>query len=145
MDFHLGQHILTFVRVKCKVLDPSTTKRNSVAIEKRQVTFYATLDGGLGYLLPISERTYRRLFMLQNVLTNILQHRAGLNPKSFRTLHTPDRTIGNPSKGIIDGELVWEFISLPLPEKYEVCKKIGSKIEEIIEDLMEIDRISAHF
>ena len=83
-DFHLGQHVLSFVRVKCKILDPSTTKRNSVAIEKRHVTFYCTLDGGIGYILPVAERTYRRLLMLQNVLTNNIQHRAGLNPKSFR-------------------------------------------------------------
>lgn len=53
--------------------------------------------------------------------------------------------MGNPAKGIIDGELVWEFISLPWNEKEEVCKKIGSKADEIVEDLMEIDRISAHF
>lgn len=83
-DFHLGQNVVTFARVRCKVLDPSTTKRNSKAIEKRHVTFYSTLDGGIGYLLPISERTYRRLLMLQNVLSNHMQHRAGLNPKGHR-------------------------------------------------------------
>jgi len=83
-DFHLGQNVTAFARVKCKVLDPSTTKRNSLAIEKRQVSFYATLDGGLGYFLPISERTYRRLSMLQNVLNSYLPHRAALNPKAFR-------------------------------------------------------------
>lgn len=83
-DFHLGQHVTTFTRVKCKVLDPTTTKRNSLAIEKRHVSFYGTLDGGLGYLLPINERTYRRLLMMQNVLYSFLQHRAALNPKSYR-------------------------------------------------------------
>jgi len=48
-------------------------------------------------------------------------------------------------KGIIDGDLAWEFLYLPWQEKIEVCRKIGSKIDEIVEDLMEIDRISAHF
>jgi cleavage and polyadenylation specificity factor subunit 1 len=60
-------------------------------------------------------------------------------------LNTTDRTLGNPAKGIIDGELVWEFINLPWTEKCDVSKKIGSKTDEIFEDLMEIDRISAHF
>jgi len=83
-DFHLGQNVVTFVRVRCKVLDPSTAKKNPLAIGKRQVSFYATLDGSLGLLLPVPERTYRRLFMLQNVLNSYLQHRAALNPKAFR-------------------------------------------------------------
>ena len=44
----------------------------------------ATLDGGLGYLLPIAEKTYRRLHMLQIKLVQGLPHTAGLNPKAFR-------------------------------------------------------------
>lgn len=107
--------------------------------------------------------------MLQSVLANILPHRGGLNPKTFRLawlyvylifllfnieaclflvyrqLNTTDRTLGNPCKGIIDGELVWEYINLPWKDKGDVAKKIGSKSDDIMEDLMEIDRISAHF
>jgi len=60
-------------------------------------------------------------------------------------LRTSNRSLGNPAKGIIDGELVWEFINLAWNEKTEICKKIGSKVDEIFDDLMEIDRISAHF
>ena len=44
----------------------------------------ATLDGGLGLLLPMQEKTYRRLLMLQNALNTMLPHHAGLNPKAFR-------------------------------------------------------------
>ena len=44
----------------------------------------ATLDGGMGLLLPMQEKTYRRLLMLQNALTTMLPHHAGLNPKAFR-------------------------------------------------------------
>lgn len=44
----------------------------------------ATLDGGLGLLLPMQEKTYRRLLMLQSALTSALPHHAGLNPRAFR-------------------------------------------------------------
>lgn len=44
----------------------------------------ATLDGGLGLLLPMQEKTYRRLLMLQNALSSALPHLAGLNPRAFR-------------------------------------------------------------
>jgi len=44
----------------------------------------ASLDGSIGYLLPITEKMYRRLSMLQNVLSTYIPHIAGLNPKSYR-------------------------------------------------------------
>lgn len=48
----------------------------------------ATLDGGVGLLLPMQEKTYRRLLMLQNALNVMLPHHAGLNPKAFRFVST---------------------------------------------------------
>ena len=44
----------------------------------------ASLDGSLGYLLPVAEKVYRRLLMLQNALVTHLPHTAGLNPKTYR-------------------------------------------------------------
>ena len=52
--------------------------------EKRHVTWLATLDGALGSFLPLSEKRYRRLFMLHNKLVTAVPHVAGLNPKKFR-------------------------------------------------------------
>lgn len=46
----------------------------------------ATLDGSLGYLLPLPETTFRRLKMLQIKLVQGLPHNAGLNPKAFRSV-----------------------------------------------------------
>jgi hypothetical protein len=34
-----------------------------------------------GHILPVAEKTYRRLLMLMNVMTSNLPHTAGLNPK----------------------------------------------------------------
>lgn len=53
--------------------------------------------------------------------------------------------LANPSRGVIDGDLVATFLFLSIPEKQEVCKKIGTKIEEIIDDLNEIDQITSNF
>lgn len=44
----------------------------------------ATLDGGIGCLLPVPEKVYRRLSMLQVKMTHGMRHLAGLNPKGFR-------------------------------------------------------------
>lgn len=109
------------------------------------VFFAATLDGGLGYCLPLPEKTYRRLFMLQNVLLLHIEHLCGLNPKQYRTIKTGRRLPTNPARCILDGDLLWMFLTLPINEKQEVAKKIGTKMEEISADLMEIDNVTSVF
>lgn len=107
--------------------------------------FAATLEGGLGYILPLPEKTYRRLFMLQNVLLLHIEHLCGLNPKQYRTIKTVRRLSTNPARCILDGDLLWMFLTLPMNEKQEVAKKIGTKMEEILADLMEIDNVTSIF
>ena len=48
------------------------------------VVLIASLDGGIGYVIPLPEKTYRRFSMLQSKLVTGLPHAAGLNPKGFR-------------------------------------------------------------
>lgn len=107
--------------------------------------FLGTLDGGLGYILPLPEKTYRRLFMLQNVLLTHTAHLCGLNPKAFRTIKSARKPQSNPSRCIVDGDLVYAFLDLPNNEKQEVAKKIGTKIDEIYYDLAEIHNVTSIF
>ena len=121
-DFHIGQHVNHMFRIRAKITDPSAGGRIltgtfsliikkkipirnhdiknplflSSGWEKRHVLWFATLDGALGHVLPCSEKTYRRLLMLQNVLVNSLPHIAGLNPKGFRTLKQRKKELLNP-------------------------------------------------
>ena len=144
-DIHIGQHINWMWRVKAKLSDPTTAQRLVAANEKKHVTWYATLDGSLGHLLPVAEKTYRRLLMLMNVMTTNLPHTAGLNPKGFRTLRQKWKDLRNPSRGVVDGDLVFKYSNLSVPLKAELARKIGTTTEEIMEDLAELDRSAAHF
>uniref|UniRef100_T1J479 Cleavage and polyadenylation specificity factor subunit 1 n=1 Tax=Strigamia maritima TaxID=126957 RepID=T1J479_STRMM len=133
-DFHVGSNINSFFRIRGKLSDPSTDKTASTS-----------LDGSLGYLLPISEKVYRRLLMLQNVLVTHLPHTAGLNPKAFRMYKSHRNYLMNPHKNMLDGELLWKYLNLSYAEKTEISKKIGTTTDQIIEDLMDVDRTTAHF
>ena len=144
-DFHIGQHINCMWRVRAKLSDPSTSQRLLAANEKRHVTWYATLDGSIGHLLPVAEKTYRRLLMLMNVMTNNLPHTAGLNPKGFRTIRQNRKDLRSPSRGIVDGDLVFKFTDLTAALKAEFARKIGTSADEIMDDLAELDRNAAHF
>lgn len=144
-DFHVGQVVSTMFRIKCKISDPTTEKRFPPLIEKRQMIGFGTLDGGLGYVLPIPEKTYRRLQMLHNVLHTTMTHAGGLNPKAYRAYQSKNKSLVNSTKSIVDGELVFSFLTLPFEDQLEVARKIGTKVEELIDDFIEIDRYTAHF
>ncbi len=107
--------------------------------------WFATLDGALGYVLPCSEKTFRRLLTLQNLLVNSIPHAAGLNPKGFRTLKQRRRELTNIARGMIDGDLVYKYIDLPYSQRAEIAVKIGTKPIDILDDLAELDRMAAHF
>ncbi|XP_058806106.1 cleavage and polyadenylation specificity factor subunit 1 isoform X2 [Phymastichus coffea] len=144
-DIHLGQKVNTFFRIKSKTSDSANPTKHFAGADKRHVTMYATLDGSLGYILPVPEKTYRRLLMLQNLLVSHLYHVAGLNPKAFRTYTSSVRMQGNPARGIIDGDLVSKYLDLSMNEKFEIAKKIGTGSQEIIDDMHEIYKQTSHF
>jgi cleavage and polyadenylation specificity factor subunit 1 len=141
-DFYLGSHVNHFFRIRCKLMGDLRQKPPS---DCRQVTMYATLDGSLGFVLPVSEKIYRRLLMLQNIMTTQIQHLAGLNPKAFRLFKAGARSLMNPCRNVLDGDLLWKFLTLSMTERAELSKKIGTTTDQILEDLHQIDRVSAHF
>ena len=105
----------------------------------------ATLDGGIGYLLPIPEKVYRRLLMLQAKLSTGLPHCAGLNPKSFRVFQSRHQYLYNPQRNILDGGVLACYTQLGLKQKTDFAKQIGTSPAQILDDLKELDKITTHF
>ncbi|XP_054461707.1 cleavage and polyadenylation specificity factor subunit 1 [Anoplopoma fimbria] len=143
-DFNAGANINTFWRMPCRgALD--TGSKKALTYDNKHITWFATLDGGVGLLLPMQEKTYRRLLMLQNALNTMLPHHAGLNPKAFRMMHSDRRCLQNAVRNILDGELLNKYLYLSTMERSELAKKIGTTQDIILDDLLEIDRVTAHF
>ena len=44
----------------------------------------ALLNGEIGYIVPLPEKTFKRLQDVQNEMVNRMDHVAGLNPRAFR-------------------------------------------------------------
>ncbi|KAM8967424.1 cleavage and polyadenylation specificity factor subunit 1 isoform 2-T2 [Pelodytes ibericus] len=143
-DFHVGSHVNAFWRTPCRGASEGPS-RKTVPWDNKHITWFATLDGGVGLLLPMQEKTYRRLLMLQNALTTMLPHHAGLNPRAFRMLHATRRTLQNAVRNVLDGELLNRYLYLSTMERSELAKKIGTTTDIILDDLLEIDRVTSHF
>eukprot|EP00118_Oscarella_pearsei_P015222 m.136215 g.136215 ORF g.136215 m.136215 type:complete len:1413 (+) comp38172_c1_seq126:32-4270(+) len=133
-DFHLGSH------VNCMFRTPLGPAKGSSDKKTRQITWFGTLDGGLGYFIPMPEKTYRRLLMLQNKLVTGIPHFAGLNPKEFRLLRTKQKFLDNPHKNVLDGNLLWRYINLSYRERNEFARQIGTTVNQILQDLMDVEK-----
>ncbi|XP_049318035.1 cleavage and polyadenylation specificity factor subunit 1 [Bactrocera dorsalis] len=142
-DYHLGQAVNTMFRVQCH--QRGQHQRQPFLYENKHLVFFGTLDGALGYCLPLPEKVYRRFLMLQNVLLSYQEHLGGLNPKEFRTVKSSKKLSLNPCRCIIDGDLIWTYTMMSTAEKNEVAKKIGTRTEEILADLLDIERIASVF
>uniref|UniRef100_A0A673HEC0 Cleavage and polyadenylation specificity factor subunit 1-like n=1 Tax=Sinocyclocheilus rhinocerous TaxID=307959 RepID=A0A673HEC0_9TELE len=133
-DFNAGAHVNAFWRMPCRgTLDPASKK--ALTWDNKHITWF----GGIISLFLDS------LLMLQNALTTMLPHHAGLNPKAFRMLHCDRRTLQNAVRNILDGELLNKYLYLSTMERSELAKKIGTTADIILDDLLEVERVTAHF
>ena len=46
---------------------------------------------------------------------------------------------------MLDWQLICSFLHLPMTEKVDIAKKIGLKVDDIIEEIMEVDRMTSLF
>ncbi|CAK9302681.1 unnamed protein product [Gordionus sp. m RMFG-2023] len=143
-DINVGTFISSFFRIFCKRKDPTSDKKPSLALERRQATFFVGLDGRIGYLLPISEKLYRRLLMVQSFLDSNTFYRAGLNPKLARGFQFSRQQLVNPAKSILDGNLLFQFLHMNALQQELVVKNVGVSLDQIIDDFLEIDRTTSH-
>ncbi|KAG0002046.1 Cleavage and polyadenylation specificity factor subunit 1 [Entomortierella chlamydospora] len=137
-DFHVGSQIEATISVPKIVLSGSDEGIS-------HLTVCGTLDGGLCMITPIPEKTSKRLALLSSQIVNGVQHPAGLNPRAFRLLQSKDRLNSNPVKGILDGDLLFEFINLPANRQKEMTKQIGTGVDRVMDDLAGISVAADHF
>ena len=48
-------------------------------------------------------------------------------------------------RNILDGELLGTFLMMSSSERQELCRKIGATADTILDDIMEIERVTSHF
>lgn len=123
-------------------------------VSRRQKTYYAhstmftTKEGSWGFVRSVPERSYRRLFMLQNFIENQFQQNGGLNARGCRSVRpqaTGTETNFTNAKQLIDGDLLMQFFGLDIHDKDELSRRLGTTKYQITDDLIELTRIVRHF
>ncbi|KAI8851683.1 CPSF A subunit region-domain-containing protein [Chytridium lagenaria] len=141
-ELHASSRVQSIARLrKAGHLDPKTGK---AVLPKQYWNVCGMLDGNIGYLVPVSEKLYKRAYALYSKMVNSLQHHAGLNPRGYRQLRHRMRPLttalssGPPGpRFILDGDLLSQYHSLSYEQQKELANAVGSTVERNIDDLLE--------
>jgi cleavage and polyadenylation specificity factor subunit 1 len=157
-DFHLGTQTIAFSNHVCRssLWIHSATPTSTLSALKQQDSYFGrtdddtrlavhfgTTDGGVGAVLPVSEPVYWRLAALQSVLANALPSDCGLSPRAWRLYRrSPVRggcRSNDRKKGVVDGDLVLQYADLPLMDQEDLASAIGSTVDLILDNLLELE------
>lgn len=110
----------------------------------RTAVVFGTCDGSVGMYIPVEERTYRRLALLQQIMSTALESSFALNPRDFRVFRS-SRTKTNVKKGLLDGTILWKFVSLDAKLQDELTASMGTSTDLMLENLHELDTLTSFF
>jgi cleavage and polyadenylation specificity factor subunit 1 len=133
-DLHVGHFVTKVVKTR------KMTPRESMDDPAESFLGVTTSrEGSLGFITAMNERMYRRLNILQGQLLNNEDQPAGLNPRAHR-LSTYEGRTSNPSRGVLDKDILTQFTQLSGQRRAEYAKKSGISVARLLGDLVEIER-----
>ncbi len=117
---------------------------------RRMCTLIGTMDGALGCLIPIEEKMYKRLGLLQQIMTMLMPSKFALNPRDFRMakgfrVKHPYLQATSTRRIILDGCLLFQYVELDHAIQEELAHIIGSSAQILRENLFELDLLTRFF
>lgn len=99
--------------------------------------FYVTVDGAIGVVLPVPEKTFKRLFSIFSRMSATVQHTFGLSSAAYRA------DVGNSSmmraetgdgRCVLDADLAFTFLSLSKEQQRDIVHYVGTTIPTVFRD-----------
>ncbi|KAK6059497.1 CPSF A subunit region [Cooperia oncophora] len=143
---NIGTNVNAWLRIKGHTSLFNMSPLEAKNVVQQHTCLWASLDGSLGIVRPISERQFRRLHFLHQCMSNSVGQYAGLNPKGARG-GKPVRPLINATnnKNMVDGELVEQFMHLSTTRKQDLARSLGASRYHIMDDLVQIQRLSTFY
>lgn len=107
-------------------------------------TIGATADGSFFSVFPINETAYRRMYILQQQLTDKEFQYCGLNPRLNRFGGLSLKVNETNAKPILDFDVIRTFCKLTEDRKRNFASKVSSKeaYQEIWKDIIEFENVT---
>jgi len=119
---------------------------------RRSSLLFGSLEGSIGNLVPVDEKIFKRLALLQQIMSVLLPSLFALNPKEYRAAKCwwtklPKDGVHTSSgkRLILDGCLINRYMFLNTALQDELASLMGTTAYIIRENLHEIDYVSRCF
>lgn len=112
------------------------TKKCDNLNESVKITYFGTIEGSVGYIVPLNKETYEFLYILQEVIIKKLNNNDGFNYKRWRSFK--DGYISNEPKGYIEGEIISKFLSYDDNYKKVIVKEMNYPWKKSISEIIHI-------
>eukprot|EP00871_Galdieria_phlegrea_P002229 jgi/Galph1/3006/GphlegSOOS_G1662.1 len=132
-EYHLGELVNRIRHGRLVMQMPES----GVCIER--TLLYGTVNGTLGVIASIDEKTFHFLHSVQVALNDIIKGIGGIQHDDWRRF-TSDRRVGD-SKNYLDGDLIERFLDLSRDKMELVAKKVNVPVEELSKQIEELSRI----
>lgn len=103
-----------------------------------------TVDGGIGIMIPLDERTHCRLSLLQQIMSTTIKSTCGLNPREHRSIKTFHHKL-EQKKNVLDGTMIWKFANLEASLQEELATAMGTSADIVLDNLSELDSMMNFF
>ena len=146
--FHLANPLTRFTRI---VLPPDRSsgqgqdqiqfgRADAVsARQQRTALLWSSTDGSLGYVAPLEEASFRRLYFLSTKMIGGLSHAAGLHPRAFRAMESGANS-AKELKSMVDANLLAKFLQLGEEEQGRLALMVGSTPKRVLAALEALGR-----
>ena len=118
--------------------------RFSKALTHRVCAVSGSIDGAMGIFLPVEEKLYRRLALLQQLLCTTVHTCCHLSPQEYR-LFRSRRVRTERKKGLLDGALLWQFVNLGSALQDDLAAAMGVTTDLVLESLQDADIVTGFF
>ena len=135
-SFHLGAPITRLQRISWAGGGAAAGAAAGVAA-RRNGLLWASTDGSIGFVAPLSESDFRRLAFLATKMAVGLPQPAGLHPRAFRADKTRAAS-ARELKNMVDGQLMGRFLELSAEDQQRLAMQIGSTPRNVFTALVEL-------
>ena len=101
----------------------------------QQGLIYSCVNGTIGYLAPIQEKTYKRLHDISSEIANQAESMAGLNPRSHRIYQSTVNLDQTLVRNVINGDFVLKLVNEPANNISKWARNRGTSHKSVIKDL----------
>lgn len=132
-EFHVGSRVVKLCRYKLPNI-----QLFGFRMYPSHGNFLGTDSGCFGVLIPLEEKQFRQLSLLESKLYTTIQHEGGMNPKSYRVPVARFRAKQRDKCYVVDGELFMKFQHLDRSRQEQLASMVGTTVEDITDMLLEL-------